>query len=112
MRAVAAHRVENAGHITWRHRAVRNAAPGSLDLDHRLQPVEAPRAGSDNLQRDVASAGRIHRGNGNFISADRDCARIARNEDAQTHRCASAISASTRSASSLPYTRPSKIADG
>jgi hypothetical protein len=31
------------------HRTVRDTAVGSGDLDHRLQPEEAPRAGPNNL---------------------------------------------------------------
>ena len=36
-----------------RHRAVGDAACRRLDLDHRLEPVEAARAGADDLERDL-----------------------------------------------------------
>jgi len=47
-----------------------------------------------------------------FIGADRNGARIARNENTKAHRCASATSASMRASSSRPTRRPSSIADG
>src|SRR5262249_52732293 len=110
---VAAERSINKSRcIAGRYGTIGQAAVARLDLDHRLEPVEAARTGADDVNLDAAAAPSLHQRGGDGIGTDRDGARITRDIYPQLHFCASAISASSRSASSRPTTLPSRMAAG
>ena len=54
MRRVAGERVEQRGHVGLADGAEGDPALRRCDLDQRLQPVHAARAGPDDLDRDAA----------------------------------------------------------
>ena len=112
MWSIGRHRLEHGGHIVRAYRAIRHAAFHGRHLDHRLQPIKPARAGSDDLDRQVALCRGLLEGSNDFVGADRNRAGIAGNENPHFHRCASATSASRRFSSRRPTKRPSSMADG
>ncbi len=110
--AVRDHGVEHGRHVALGERAERDAPLRRCDLDHRLQPIQAARAGPDDLDGNAAARSRLLESEGHLVGADRDRAGVAGHENPQIHRCASATSASMRASSSRPTIRPSSIADG
>ncbi len=112
MLAVAGNGIEQRSDVGHAHRTECNAARRCRDLDHRFQPIEAARAGPDDLDRHAARVSCLHQRECDIIGADRNGTGIERNEDAEVHRCTSASKASSRFSSSRPTTRPSSMADG
>ena len=112
VRAVRDHGVEHGGRVGLGHRTERDTPLRCCDFDHRLQPVQAARAGPDDIDGNAAARSCLLQREGDLIGADRDRAGVAGHENPQVHRCASATSASMRASSSRPTTRPSSIADG
>ena len=93
-------------------RAVGDATARGLDLQHRLQPVQAARAVAHNRDVDLLLARQRFDLAGDFICAAGDRCGIERDIDAQAHRSASASTRSSFLRSRRPTSLPSIIADG
>ena len=76
-------RIEHAPRIGHGHRAIGDAARRGLDLDHRLQPIEAARAVADDLDRHASLGGGLPERLGDRVAAERDGAGVAGNEQAE-----------------------------
>ena len=96
VRAVGEDGVEQALGIARRDRAIGDAACRRFHLDHRLEPIEAARAGAHDLDRDLAPRRRGADRGRDLFGADRQRPGVGRNEQPQRHCCASASSASSR----------------
>ncbi len=83
------------------HRPVADTALRRLDLDQRLQPIHAARAGADDLDIETAALGFVAEFLRDGLGADAQRAGIAGDINAG-HDCASLSSASSRSSSSAP----------
>ena len=112
MRTVRCHRLDQGRGVLAAGRTERDTSARRRELDHRLEPVQAARAGPDDLDGDPAVCCRLRERQRNLIGTHGERACVARNEDLQGHRCVSATIASIRAASSRPIRRPSSMADG
>ena len=97
-----------AGHVVGRHVGVADPAGVGLDLDQRLEPEHAARPVADDL-----GAGRLE-GGGHLVGADRDRGGVAGDEHpaGRSRQRQPSVSASSRSADSRPWSRPSSVPDG
>ncbi|MDT4849122.1 hypothetical protein FQZ97_832320 [compost metagenome] len=66
---VALQGVQQGRHIFGRERAEAEAAFGAFQLQQRLQPVEAARAGTTQFDRQLAAFGLADQGVGEFVGA-------------------------------------------
>ena len=96
MRAVGEDGAEEALGVAGRDWAVGDPARRGLHLDHRLEPIEAARAGAYDVDRDFLSRRRGAEGRCDFFGPDRQRAGIGGYEQPQRHRCASASKVSSR----------------
>src|SRR4051794_15039006 len=78
MRRVARERVEQGGHIGLGHGAERDPALRCRDLDQRLEPLQAARAGPDDLDGNATLGSSLLQRQRDLVGADRKRARVAR----------------------------------
>ena len=81
MLAVAQCRRQNAFRVVSRHRPIGDPASRRLHLDERLQPIHPARTVADDLDSNLAALCRGGQSLCHLVGADRDSARITRNED-------------------------------
>ena len=92
---------EKTRNVLRRHRPEGDAPARCLDLDHRLEPEQAARAGANHFDGNTEAPGLADDGGGDAIGANRAGGGIARNEDPRRHRPASR----TRSCSDARFSR-------
>ena len=111
--AIEPPRREQALDILRSNRSVSDTAGGGLDFNHRFEPKQTARSGSNNLDVEAAFALGGDDRPFHLVGAERQGAGIARHEDARPrHRRAWSMSADSRALSSAPTTLPSSIAAG
>ena len=103
---------EQAGNVLHRHRTEADAATGGLDLDQRLQPEQAARAGAHDLDIEVLAPGHVEDRGGDLVGADGTGGCIAWDVEARRHQPTSRAISSIESAVSRAIGSPSSIADG
>ena len=87
--AVEHARIEQAIDVARLHRAIADAAFRPLHLDQRLEPIQPTRARAYDLDLSSALLEGLAEGARDLLGADAQRARIARDEDARGHACAS-----------------------
>src|SRR5262245_49155410 len=93
-------------------RAIADPALRAPDLDQRLQPIHAARAGSHDLGLETALLERFSECGRDLLGADAERAGIAGDVDARAQLCASLTRASSLAESSMPCTWLSRMAAG
>ncbi len=112
--AVQKVRVEKAGDVGGRHRAVRQAAERRQHLDERLKPIGAARAVAHHLDGGSAARGLRSNRECNFTGPQGQGARVNGYVHQRCHGegARSATRASKRSGVTRPYSRPSIMTAG
>src|SRR5580704_10548527 len=103
---------EETAHVFGPDRAISHTSVLRFNFDHRLEPVESARSRAHNLDVERSTFGRITNSSRDSIGADGNRSSVARDENTPLHLRASAISADTAFASSLPTGAPSSSAAG
>src|SRR6185437_5719795 len=106
--------VEQRFDLVGGHWTVGDAFATDGDFDHRLEPEQAARTGTDDFSVDLAAAQRGHDRPFNVVGAERQCGSVARNENARARHGwrTRSIKVSRRLVSRRPNTWLSSIAAG
>src|SRR5262245_21560624 len=104
--------VKQAVDIGRLHRPVADAALRPLNLNRRLEPVHAARAGAHDLDVKFALLGGLEQSACDLPGTDAKRARVPRNEHPRPHACASFSRPSSVASSSMGAMAKSKAIDG